>query len=283
MTRRLAPRIALAAFVVAAGSAHVTAAGAGDPETVTITSSLASKGPFTARLLRPAGAGPFPAVVALHGCGGLWSSRGLLRSRETDWADRFLAAGYAVLYPDSFTARGLREVCTGGGERSVFPKDRAEDALAAGEWLAVQPFIDRRRLALMGWSHGAMAVLWAVRPGFMGKPPLFRTAIAFYPGCRQIDRLEGWQPSIPLTLLIGSADDWTRPGPCRSLAKRTGFRFIEYEGAYHGFDAPNARVRVREGLARPKDGKAHVGTDQTARAAAIKEVMAILRETFRTP
>lgn len=279
MLRAVAPALVLTALVVANG----IPARAAEPETVTVTSSLASKGPFTARLLRPAGPGPFPAVVALHGCGGLSNSRGQLRSRETDWADRFLAAGYAVLFPDSFTARGLREICTGGGERSVFPKDRAEDALAAGEWLAAQPFIDRRRLALMGWSHGAMAVLWAVRPGSMGRPPLFRTAIAFYPGCRQIDRLEDWRPSIPLTLLIGSADDWTRPAPCRSLAKRTGFRFIEYEGAYHGFDAPNARVRVREGLARPKDGKAHVGTDRTARAASIKEVMAILREAFRTP
>lgn len=267
----------LALILLAAAPAEAV-----EPETVTIAASAASKGPFTARLLRPAGPGPFPGIVALHGCGGLLNSRGRVRSRETDWADRFLAAGYAVLFPDSFTARGLREICT-AGERSIFPKDRADDALAAGEWLARQPFVDRRRLALMGWSHGAMAVLWALRPGLLGEPPLFKTAIAFYPGCRQIDRLEDWRPSIPLTLLIGSADDWTRPGPCRTLASRTGFRFIEYEGAYHGFDAPNSRVRLREGLGKPKDGRAHVGTDQAARAAAIKEVMAILRAEFRTP
>jgi hypothetical protein len=40
---------------------------------------------------------------------------------------------------------------------------------------------------------------------------------------------------------------------------------------------------VREGLGRPRDGKAHVGTDQAARVASIKEVMAILREAFRSP
>jgi dienelactone hydrolase len=251
-------------------------------ETVTITSSAASKGNFTAHLLRPSGAGPFAAIVALHGCGGLLNSRGGLRSREADWAERFLAAGYAVLFPDSFTARGIREICS-AAERSIFPRDRADDALAAGEWLGGQPFIDRRRLALVGWSHGAMAVLWAVRPGFLGRPPQFKTAVAFYPGCRQIDRLEDWRPSIPLTLLIGSADDWTRPGPCRSLAKRTGFRLIEYEGAYHGFDAPGTRLRVREALGKPKGGRAHVGTDEAARADAIKQVMAILREAFRAP
>jgi dienelactone hydrolase len=265
-----------------AAAAAASRSNALEPETVTITSSLAGKGPFTARLLRPSGAGPFPAVVALHGCGGLFDSRGRLRSREADWADRFLAAGYAVLFPDSFTARGLREICT-AGERSIFPKDRADDALAAAEWLTGQPFADRRRLALMGWSHGAMAVLWALRPGFLAKPPQFKTAIALYPGCRQIDRLDDWRPSIPLTLLIGSADDWTRPGPCRGLAERTGFRFIEYANAYHGFDAPHTRLRVREGLGKPKGGKAHVGTDQAARASAIKEVMEILRGAFRAP
>ena len=135
-----------------------------------------------------------------------------------DWAQRFVAAGYAVLFPDSFTARGVREICT-STSRSIFPKDRADDAAAAGEWLGSQPFVDKSRLGLMGWSHGAMSVLWAVRPGFLGAPPRFKTAIAFYPGCRQIARLEDWRPSIPLTVLIGAADDWTRPGPCRELAR----------------------------------------------------------------
>ena len=33
-----------------------------------------------------------------------------------------------------------------------------------------QPFVDKTRLALMGWSHGAMSVLWALRPGFLWSP-----------------------------------------------------------------------------------------------------------------
>ena len=66
---------------------------------------------------------------------------------------------------------------------------------------------------------------------------------------------------MPLTVLIGAADDWTQAGPCRELAERTGFKFIEYPGAYHGFDAPNSKVRVRKGLGAVKSGEAHVGTD----------------------
>ena len=275
MFRRLAAMLAIGSFLCAAGVAS-----AAERETVSIASSLAGKGPFTAQLLRPTGAGPFPAIVALHGCGGLLDSRGRLKSREADWADRFIASGYVALFVDSFTARGVRQICT-SHERHIFPKDRADDAVAAAEWLAGQPFVDKSRLALIGWSHGAMATLWALRPGFLSKPPQFKTAIALYPGCRQINRLEDWRPSIPLTVLMGSADDWTQPGPCRKLAGRTGFRFIEYPGAFHDFDSPNARVRVRKGLGAVKSGEAHAGTDEAARAAAIKEVMGILRTALR--
>jgi dienelactone hydrolase len=246
-----------------------------EPEQVTISSPLASKGPFTAQLLRPPGRGPFPAVVALHGCGGLLNREGALARREADWADRLLGAGYAVLFPDSFTARGMRQICT-EHDRNIFPRERADDVAAAVAWLAQQPTIDSRRLALMGWSHGAMSTLWAVRAGFMEGAPQIKTAIAFYPGCREIARLGDWRPRIPLTILMGGADDWTQPGPCRDLAQRTGFTFVEYPGAYHGFDAPDSKVRVRKGLGAVKGGEAHVGTDPAARAAAIAKVMDIL-------
>jgi dienelactone hydrolase len=253
-----------------------------EAEEVTISSPLASKGPFTAQLLRPQGPGPFPAVVALHGCGGLLNKEDDLAKRETDWADRLVGAGYAVLFPDSFTARGMRQICT-VHDRTIFPKDRADDVAAAVEWLSKRPYIDTQRLALMGWSHGAMTTLWAVRAGFMEDGPQFKVAIAFYPGCREIARQDDWRPRVPLKLLIGAADDWTQPGPCRELAQRTGFTFIEYPGAYHGFDAPNSKVRVRKGLGAVKGGEAHVGTNPEARAAAIKEVMGTLAAALGGP
>src|SRR5919201_28404 len=62
-------------------------------------------------LYRPEGAGPFPAVVALHGCGGLFNRYGKLVSRFADWGDRLAAAGLAVLFPDSYGARGLSAQC----------------------------------------------------------------------------------------------------------------------------------------------------------------------------
>jgi dienelactone hydrolase len=184
-----------------------------------------------------------------------------------------------VLLPDSFTARGIRQICT-QHERGIFPDDRAEDAAAAADWLARQAFVDKGRLGLMGWSHGAMTALWTVREGFMQGPVRFKTAVAFYPGCREVAKLPDWKAAVPLTLLLGGADDWTRPGPCRELAQRAQFRVVEYPGAYHGFDAPNSPVRVRKGLGAVKSGQAHVGTDPAARKAAIEEVMRIFGEAL---
>jgi dienelactone hydrolase len=157
--------------------------------------------------------------------------------------------------------------------RSIVPQDRAEDAWAAAEWLAGQAYVDKNRLGLMGWSHGAMTVLWTVRDGFMTGPVRFKTALALYPGCREVAKAADWRPAIPLSLLIGALDDWTAPGPCRELAQRAGFRYVEYPGAYHGFDSPHSPVRVRRGIGSLKSGQAHVGTNRAARKAAIGEVM----------
>jgi dienelactone hydrolase len=272
--------VVLLIMLVAAGALGVPPAQAAEPQTVQIASD-ARMGPFTALLFRPKGEGPFPAVVALHGCGGLLNRDGEIRRREEDWAERLVGAGYVVLLPDSFTARGMREICS-GRDRKIFPADRAEDAAAAAQWLAKQPFVDAKRLGLMGWSHGAMTVLWTVRKGFM-QGPQFKTAIGLYPGCVEIAKLPDWHPGVPLTLLLGEADDWTKPGPCKDLARREGFRAVVYPDAYHGFDTPASPVKVRKGIGSLKKGEAHVGTNEAAREAAIAEVRRIFEAQFGVP
>ena len=53
---------------------------------------------------------------------------------------------------------------------------------------------------------------------------------------------------------------------------------IAYPGAYHDFDAPGIPVHVRSGLSAVKGGRAHIGTNPAARAAAIGEVMRLLAD-----
>ncbi|MBS0241907.1 MAG: dienelactone hydrolase family protein [Proteobacteria bacterium] len=238
-----------------------------------------------AYLLRPAVQGAVPAVVALHGCGGLFSRKGSLTQREADWAARLSAEGYAVLFPDSFNPRGYRQVCTlKGGERPIHPRARADDVRAAIAWLSQQPGIDKTRIAIMGWSNGGSTVLETVdRKLWAAGSLLPKAAIAFYPGCRPASERPDYAPAIPLTILIGDSDNWTPPAPCRVLAQRNLARLIEYPGAVHDFDHPNAPRRTRTGVGLSADGtgRVEVGTDPAARAAAIEAVRATLAGAFR--
>jgi dienelactone hydrolase len=278
LQRLRCPALLVGLLALITGPSH-----AAEPEKVQFPSNNAESTPLTGYLYRPAGPGPFPAVVAMHGCNGLFTKTGRMQGRNTDWAERLSAAGIAILFPDSFNPRGVTQVCTlKQPERPNGTTGRSFDANGAADWLAAQPFIDKNRLALIGWSHGGSTVLWTARAGTAPKTVEFKTAIAFYPGCRVPLERQRWKPRLPLKILIGSADDWTPPQPCRDLAKRHAIPMIEYPDAFHGFDAPNVAPRVLTGLAFTADGsgQAHIGTNPAAREAAIAEVMATLRSAL---
>lgn len=221
-----------------------------------------------AKLYKPAGAGPFPTIVALHGCGGPWASR------DQDWGTRLAGAGFLVVFPDSFGSRGLGSQCT-TRERSIRPRQRAEDAFAAAEWLAGRADVSRSRIGLIGWSNGGSTVLSAARTGRGPRGVEFRQAVAFYPGCRTYAEEGTYRTRIPVTILHGLADNWTPAEPCRSLP---GTRFVGYEGAHHDFDHPNLPIRQRK-AAYTADGSGvvTVGTHPEARAQAISRTLALFR------
>jgi dienelactone hydrolase len=237
-----------------------------------------------AAVLRPAGPGPFPVVVGLHGCSGLGNRRAMVEPRLHDWGERLVAAGYAVVFPDSFGSRGVGQQCT-ARERQVRPGiERVADAQTVRRWLLEQPWARPDRLFLMGWSNGGSTTLWAVRPQQAPKDgkPDFRAAVAFYPGCRPPAQ-RGWRTRLSLLLLIGDADDWTPADACTAMIEtaRNGsapIDYVAYPGALHAFDHPNLPPRQRRGLAFTRDGSgtAWVGTDPKARADAIARVLAWL-------
>ncbi len=251
---------------------------------VELASAGTKAAPIAGYLRRPASDRPAPAVVALHGCSGLFTQAGQMRPLPLDWTDRLVAAGYAVLWTDSFNPRGYKEVCTlDETSRPIRPFDRSYDAAAAADWLAEQAFVDKGRIALMGWSHGGSSALWTIRREFAPKTGDFKAAVAFYPGCRPMAASARWAPRLPVTILIGDADDWTPPEPCHALASKHGFRLISYAGAVHGFDAPNVNRQTRSGvgLGSQRVTGVQIGTDPAARAAAIVEVQRLLAEAFR--
>src|SRR4051812_42402145 len=144
--------------------------------------------PLRSVLFRPEGAGPFPAVVALHGCESLIARSGNIAPRFADWGDRLVAAGIAVVFPDSFGSRGLSNQCRVRERKVRSSRERVADAVAARHWLQDQSFTLKDRVSLMGWANGGIATLWAVRMRANPKDgmPDFRSAVAFYPGCRRL-------------------------------------------------------------------------------------------------
>lgn len=228
---------------------------------------------------------PRPAVIGLHGCGGLYA-RGDLNARERGMTELLRRRGFHVLLPDSFTPRTLRELCTVPlAQRTLRAADRRADIHAALDWLAARADVDRSRIVVMGWSHGGSALLAALNHRIGAQPLQTRAAVAFYPGCTPYSRTQGsYLPVAPLLILIGELDDWTPPAPCEELGKWTPKVMVNvYPGSYHGFDHPSARVRLRTDVpngVRRGEG-VHVGSNAKAREQAYAAVFDFLERELR--
>jgi len=118
------------------------------------------------RILVPQGAGPFPAIVLLHGCSGLWNRKGTDPTQQYQaWAEHFRDQGYVALLVDSFGPRGSKEICT-QKDRTIHPEtDRPRDAYAALRWLATRKDVDVRRIDLIARTIGPRSPLRGSRSG----------------------------------------------------------------------------------------------------------------------
>ncbi|MCC6535507.1 MAG: dienelactone hydrolase family protein [Burkholderiales bacterium] len=173
-------------------------------------------------LYKPEGQGPFPALVLHHQCGGLsrarWQNVSML-----NWAKEAVARGYVALLIDSLGPRGVDTVCMGprGGVNLM---RGVKDALQAAEHLRQFDFVDKSRIALAGYSWGAMvgvaasSKLWGntLSPG-----ERFAAVVSFYPGCFTIRPSAGAAYEIvntdidrPLLVLLGEKDTETPAAAC---------------------------------------------------------------------
>jgi dienelactone hydrolase len=185
-------------------------------------------------LAKPDGAGPFPAVIVLHGCAGMHDTT------KQKLADELVAWGYVVLLVDSYaTRRGTDHACTSSAFATYIR--RMPDPYGALAFLAGQTFVDPQRVAVVGFSAGARVTLSVAETNsfeqFVSEGNLrFRAAAAFYPPCMQaVER-----PGIPTLIFIGALDDWTPAADCSNRITRWGndeppVELIVYPGAYHVF------------------------------------------------
>jgi dienelactone hydrolase len=179
---------------------------------------------------RPEGPGPFPAVVFLHGCGGV-------DGFDAVAADRLATHGYVAVVLDSLGLRHPGDACDGGARGQL---DEAAAARVVLAWLRRQPDVAADKLGLIGFSMGGNAVLDLVANGPAAAPPGLHAAVAFYPSCNAHD---GAKVGVPLAILDGDADKVTPAAPCTALANAAAAAgktvdLTVYPGATHGFNVP---------------------------------------------
>jgi dienelactone hydrolase len=197
-----------------------------------------SASPIPGTVARPKGDEPFPAVVLLHGCGGI-------QANHTEWAAGLGAEGYVTLVVDSHSPRRIAHSCVGANASG----DRVWDALGALRYLRSLPYVAGDRVGVMGWSEGGIVALRTSSDGlarYAIKGPGFRAAVAFYPGCN--GNLSS-DTTAAVLLLLGEKDDWTSPIPCVQIAKELQqearpIEYVVYKGATHAFDEPWLRGGV---------------------------------------
>ena len=216
---------------------------------------------------RPQGAGPFPAVVMMHDCSGLGPRSSGAPAR---WTETLVARGYVVIRPDSFSTRGYPDgVCTAPRPAlEVLPARRAHDALEALDYARRLPYVDARRVGIMGGSHGGSTTLFT-----LARHAGFAAGVALYPRCSPAG--VPYSPSAPLLILIGELDDWTPARFCEHLAGGN-ITLKVYAGAHHSFDSdrPVRFVAERLNPAAPGGRGATTGGNPAAWKDAIEQVTA---------
>jgi dienelactone hydrolase len=249
-----------------------------------------------ATIAKPEGAGPFPAIVLLHDCSGLGPRSSGAPAR---WAKAFVARGYAVILPDSFSPRGHADgICLvppWQRHAGVSVTQRARDAYSTLAYLRTLPYIDASRIGVMGGSHGGASTL-ATLADAAGQDP-FTAGVALYPACAVkygswTENMTGvYSTAVPLYILIGEVDDWTPAENCRKLAEaaqKAGHpvRIKVYAGAHHSFDSatPVRYVASRVNSNAPGRRGATTGGQPEAWADSIREVTGFFdRHLGRTP
>jgi dienelactone hydrolase len=179
----------------------------------------------------------YPVVLLVHGSGGI-------SGYVDDWAKELNKLGVAVFILDSFSGRGLYKV--NNDQAKLGRLAMIVDAYRALDVLAQHERVDRKRIAIMGFSRGGQVTLdssfrrfWQLQGTGSGNE--FAAYFPFYPAC--VTRYKDDENVVdkPIHIFHGSADNYNPVAPCRGYVNRVrnnGKNIVlhEYAGAHHVFD-----------------------------------------------
>lgn len=195
----------------------------------------ARSGNLHGRLYQPPQPGPAPYAILLAGCGDTYMGANILWLKL--WARALQDIGVGALTIDSFEVRGVKTGVCGNGSK-LWAQRRVDDIYSSLDWLASQPQVDRRRIAVMGMSNGGRAALLAASATENARFRRFAAAVAVYPTC---DRLPPHELMMPALVLLGAADIEAHPAICEQYvaARQNGVNPPQvhvYPDALHLFD-----------------------------------------------
>ncbi len=184
------------------------------------------------------GDGRLPAVILLHGSGGLSSAADM-------WARDFAEIGVSTFLLDYFTGRGLTSV---SADQSRLGRLQAIlDAYQALAILAKHPRVDPNRIALIGFSRGGQATLYASLQRFHDmwnkSGAEFAAYLPFYPDCMTTFVDDTKIRPVPVRMFHGDVDDYNPAPQCTAFMQRLKAAGVDvtqtlYPGASHSFDNP---------------------------------------------
>lgn len=194
-------------------------------------------------------ASPAPAVVLLHGSGGIKPGR------EMETAEWLVGEGFAAFVVDYYAPRGIDPVDDYMLKVvAVTEFDATADAYGALHLLSRHPAVDGERVALMGHSYGGMAVRIAmderVREAFAPGHPGFAAFVDVYGPCFQVFGTPDTN-GAPLLTLRGTADASNDLEACRRREQELRELGVEveahvFEGAGHAWENDEPRALLED-------------------------------------
>jgi len=255
------------------------------------------------------GSDRLPAVILIHGSGGVGGNVDI-------WAKEINSLGIAAFILDSFSGRGI--VNTLSDQSQLDSLAMTIDAYRALALLAQHPRIDPERIAVMGFSKGAVPAVYSSNERFRKLyDPVkvgFAAHIGLYTPCNVQYRDDDKVTGAPIRLFHGIADDYVSIAPCRAYVERlkaAGVNVVlsEYPDAFHAYDGttsppiqlPQAQTTRNCTLREGDNGQVlnaktnavftlndpcvergpHVGFNQAAYQATVKAVREFLTATFK--
>ena len=185
------------------------------------------------------GSGRLPLVILVQGSGGI-------EENVSAWERVFASLRISTFAIDSFTGRGI--VSTVADQSQLGRLNMVLDLYRSLAVLAADPRIDLGRIAVMGFSRGGQATLYASLKRFqkMWNPSGIDPAvyIALYAPCITTYINDTRVTDHPIRIFHGRSDDWVEVTPCRAYFERLrrtakDVQMTEFPNAWHAFDYPS--------------------------------------------